>query len=182
MGRPKPGHAGYKLERIYVVEQGYHLRDAASVEASQSAAEREVSFGWDWRPLGPLRFEVVIDIDLHPTKDAPEDVNVRLLGVFSARQPEELSIPFTEFVRYNAPAILFPYAREVLSTMTGRGPFGAFHVDPVNVRILAGDMDVTQTTGYRFLVEHPDTAATFGLPYTPTPVPAQLGSGTPGGD
>jgi preprotein translocase subunit SecB len=158
----KAKRSGYKIERVYVAEQEYRVTDPDAREESAASDTREVAFGWDWRPLGPRRFEVVIEVSVEPSKDAPEVARVRLFGLFAAGSGE-LTIPFRDFVRHNAPAILFPYAREVVSTMTGRGPYGAFHIDPLNVREMTGGTTIDQTLGYKYLVDHPDVAATFGL-------------------
>ena len=161
---PVSGNAGYRLERIHVAEQAYASAVRDDIRETDDHADRMVQFGWDWRPLTERRFEVVLEISCHPIKVAPESARVRLFGVFSA-DPGVPSIPFASFVRVNALAILFPYAREVISTMTGRGPYGAFHLNPVNVQTLAEELDIEDTTGAAFFREHPDMAEAFGLEY-----------------
>lgn len=159
--RKKSG-SGYRLERVYVAEQEYRVEPPDALPEASDPDDRVIAFGWDWRPLGPRKFEVVLEVRVDPVKEAPERARARLLGVFEA-VGEELSIPFTDFIRFNAPAILFPFAREVISTMTGRGPFGTFHLDPLNVAALLGKADLRQTTGARLLAANTEMAASFGL-------------------
>lgn len=159
-----PHNAGYRLERLYVAEQEYKIVADEGLVEGTDPADRVVNFGWDWRPVSSRVFEVVIDISIDPIKEAPERMSVRLIGVFAASQGK-LSIAFTDFLKANAPAILFPYAREVISTMSGRGPHGAFHVHPLNVASLSADFDIARTTGSAFLDANPDIAADFGLSY-----------------
>jgi preprotein translocase subunit SecB len=156
---PKTARSGYSLERVYVVQQQYNVLDPEEVSAKSD--EREVAFGWDWRAVGKRRFEVLVELTVEPSADATERASVRLFGLFSAT--EKLSIKFNDFVRHNAPALLFPYAREVVSTMTGRGPFGAFHVDPLNMRDLQGLGGLEDTQGYIQLAQHADVAEDFEL-------------------
>jgi preprotein translocase subunit SecB len=156
---PKTARSGYSLERVYVTQQQYEVLDPEDVESVPG--ERGVAFGWDWRAVGKRRFEVLVELSVEPTPDAAERAHVRLFGVFSAT--ETLSIKFNDFVRHNGPALLFPYAREVVSTMTGRGPFGAFHVDPLNMRDLQGLGGLEDTQGYIYLTQHPDEAEDFEL-------------------
>lgn len=162
--------AGYRIERVYVGEQMYQVLSDVEREGDELEleldVERVVKFGWDWRPLAPRRFEVVLEIIADPDPAVPERAQVRVMGVFEASEGEPI-VPFVDFIRVNAPAILFPFAREVISTMTGRGPFGAFHVDPVNVPALLAEVDLAETTGARFLRSNEAVAATFGLEYLP---------------
>lgn len=154
--------SGYILERIHVAEQQYRSVVAENLRDTQDPADRLVQLGWDWRPLGERRFEVVLELQCHPVTVAPEHAHVRLFGVFSAG-PEVPAISFPSFVKVNATAILFPYAREVISTMTGRGPYGAFHLNPLNVAALAETFDMEQSSGAKFLSENPELATTFGF-------------------
>lgn len=159
----KSPEAGYRLERVYVSSQSFRVVPA---DDKPEADDRTVRIGWDWLPIAPRRFEIIVEVTCAPTKRAPEEVNVRLAGVFEADEGVR-SIGFPEFLRHNGPAILFPYAREVVSTMTGRGPHGAFHILPVNVMVLAEQFDISKTVGARYLTENADFAKSFGLDITP---------------
>lgn len=156
--------AGYRLERIYVAEQHYEQVAADGSREATTLEDRNVGFKWDWRPLGPRRFEVLLELQLESTLNAPEQARVRVTGIFEA-VGEAQSIEFVHFLRTNAPAILFPFGREVLSTMTGRGLYGAFHLNPVNIAALLADFDFSQTTGYQYLESNPAIAETFGLSF-----------------
>ena len=161
-----PHTSGYRIQRVYVADQTYKIVPEEGLLEGTAPVDRQANFGWDWRPISSRVFEVVIEISIAPIKEAPEQMSVRLIGIFSAGKGE-LSIPFPQFVRRNAPAILFPYAREVISTMSGRGPHGAFHLHPLNVSTLTSGFDLSQTTGTAFLDANPDFARDFGLDYRP---------------
>lgn len=150
--------SGYRLEKVYAVGQEYRLLESEGL--SDSEGESQVAFGWDWHPIGPRQFEVLVEVSLDPSAERPEEASARLCGVFTAGA--SLSMPFKDFLG-NAPAILFPYAREIISSMTGRGPFGAFHVDPLNIKAIIGPVNLKQTDGYRQLFENPAMAGTFEL-------------------
>lgn len=170
--------AGYKVERIYVAEQHYELVDPASVP-SAAPGDRTISLGWDWRPIGPRRFEVMLEVDVAPDQETPDHAQVRLAGVFEAEQGR-LSVPFATFIRENAVAILFPYAREVVSTMTGRGPHGSFHLNPINVVALLAEARISDTSGAKLLAQNPERAADFGLSLElPAPSPPSLVADVP---
>ena len=154
--------SGYHVERVYVGSQEYRLVDPESARDVASSDDRNVDFGWDWRPVGARKFEVIVDLEVEPTKQAPEKAQVRLIGLFEAAEGEP-SIKFSDFVKLNASAILFPFAREVISAMTGRGPYGAFHVHPLNLVALLKDTPIENTTGWKYLEENPAVAKNFGL-------------------
>jgi preprotein translocase subunit SecB len=154
--------AGYRIERIYAAEQSYVIVADPETPRAAVVVDRQISFNWDWRPVSPLRFEVAISLSGEPTTEIPEQIAVRIVGVFSA-ESANVNVPLGEFLRVNAPAILFPFAREVISTLTGRGPFGTFHLNPVNVPALLAGFDFSASTGHRFLRERPEVAQGFGM-------------------
>lgn len=158
--------AGYRVERVYVGEQSYKVLDDAELELMEETEgdERSIRFGWDWRPVAARRFEVALEIITEAKPDSAERAQVRVMGIFEAG-PGEPAVPFADFIRINAPAILFPFAREVISAMTGRGPFGAFHIDPVNVPALLSEVDLEETTGARYLKANEELADSFELDY-----------------
>lgn len=170
--------SGYRLERVYVAQQEYRVVPSEEL-VDERGDDREVSFGWDWRALGRRRFEVVIEVSVGPTTASRERATARLFGVFSAEEGQ-LSIAFKEFASTNAPAILFPYAREVISTMTGRGPFGAFHIDPLNIRVITGSVSFHETMGHKHLLANPEEAGTFDL-YNVAETAEPTGSSAAGG-
>lgn len=156
--------AGYRIDKVYVADQEYKIIPAGEVSSDIAVADRPVNFGWDWRPISARRFEVIIKVSIDPVKLAPEKLSVRLIGLFSAEEGEQ-SIALPQFLKYNGPAILFPFAREVISTMSGRGPHGAFHLNPLNVISLVKEFEYTKTTGYEFLEASPDFARDFQLDF-----------------
>ena len=172
------GASGYRIDGIYVSEQQYEQVDPDELRESKGDDDRNVTVAWDWRPLAPRRFEVVLEVSVEAVKQAPELARVRLLGLFEA-VGHKPTIDFVEFLRFNAPAILFPFAREAISTMTGRGPNGAFHLNPINIHGLLSNSDMALTWGVRFLDDNPDVAATFGLDYRIGPAPAGTGQAKP---
>lgn len=158
----KDARAGYRIERIYVAEQEYKSTDSDDASAADQEEEREVDFGWDWRPVGPRRFEVAIKVSVAPVSWSPDEAKVSVMATFTAAHGD-LSVSFEQFIKQHAPAILFPFAREVISAMTGRGPHGAYHVHPINVVQLLDDAELANTAGHKFLLAHQDLIEDFGL-------------------
>lgn len=171
--RPLP-HAGYLLNRVYAIEQRHVLVEAESPDVSDD--ERAVTIGWDWRVEGPRQFSVALTVEVGANRQQPETVSVIVVGEFRA-PGEKLSISFANFVRHNAPAILLPYARQLVSSLTAQGPFGAYLLAPINVLSLVKDFDDAQTQGAQQLRTNPQLAAEFGLEYPPPDSRKELTSG-----
>ena len=165
--------AGYRLSRVYVAEQEYRLVEPDGLRKAADLDDREITFSWDWRPISRRRFEVLIEVIVQPTTLAPETARVRVIGVFEAEEGD-LAVPFTDFVKIHASAILFPYAREVVSTVTGRGPHGAFHMNPINLPKMFEEIELAGSSGNEFLHLNPDIARDFELLSPSEPKPTRL--------
>lgn len=147
---------GYALLDVHFLNASFSVRTAEDENISEVAAgdngEARVSFRWDWRPVGPRSFQVIVGIATIRHTEVIEETGVEVVGMFSAGEEAlEASVPFAEFVRFHAPAILLPYAREAISSMTGRGPLRSLYLPPMNVRLLVQEMDPEATTGAREL-------------------------------
>lgn len=135
--------AGFALERVYFVDQALRL-----VKSSAELPETEapITFGWDWRVTGARNFEIILQIHIGATRARPEEANVVVCGAFtvSGSQP---SVATLDFVKAQGPAILFPYLREGLTSLTGRGANGPHYLAPVNVLALMQNFDPESATG-----------------------------------
>jgi preprotein translocase subunit SecB len=80
------------------------------------------------KKLGHLRLIVSVVPDPH---SQPYNIVVDVMGVFSTQNgtPDQLGA----FCRTNAPAILFPYIREIIARTTVDAAFGVVRLDPVNM-------------------------------------------------
>jgi preprotein translocase subunit SecB len=167
--------AGFQLTKLFFVEQTYTAINDEEVEAPKD--ERVVQVGWNWRIRAAREFEVALTVEIEPSRICPDHAKVTAIGMFKAGA-EPLSVPFSDFVRQNSVAILIPYAREALTSLTARGLTGAFYLSPMNAVLLAKNFDPADTDGARQLTEGGDLAANFGLEYyddkhAPPPVPTE---------
>jgi preprotein translocase subunit SecB len=118
------------------------------------SSDTNVTFGWDWRVTGFDRFEVLVTVRYEASAERAEEVEVSVVGVF--RLPvDSPSVALRDFVRVHAPGILMPYAREVVSSLTGRGFFGPVFMPPINVHSLMERMNDAVATGAQQLQENP---------------------------
>lgn len=151
--------AGYSLQRIYVFEQHYQIRGEFEIEELQP--EPTISFLWDWRVAGERSFDVMISAEIGPSRERREEIKVTLIGSFKADSGE--TVGFRTFVQQNAVAILFPYLRENLSSLSARGPFGMAILPPMNVVAIASEFDFSASTGAQQMQEDVELADLFDI-------------------
>jgi len=143
-----PAESGFRLEKVYFPEQSHRLLNPTD----DMPNDPEFQFGWDWKLTDNNSFEVMLHLTLGVCKARPEETKVFVCGVFALiGEPPNLTL--TEFVRVQGPAILLPYAREAISSLTGRSFFGANYLPPLNVMTLTADLDVNATEGAKQLKE-----------------------------
>ncbi|MGI9077184.1 MAG: protein-export chaperone SecB [Gemmatimonadaceae bacterium] len=154
--------SGYFIDRVYVLRQSHEiLQDRAALPDG----EPSVLFGWDWHidEEEPAFFHVAVTLGIEGSKERPENAEVWLVGRFQlGEKGAPHSIDFDHFVRTNAPAILFPYARSVLANLTLQGLLGVYHFPPMNVIRLMEDQDPAAATGAQQLLRDPALAERYG--------------------
>ena len=133
--------SGYFIEKVYA----NHL--ALTVQRPEEGEEKaDLYFHWDWKVLAESVFEVTIGLLMEPTEDRCEQVEVSMIGLF--RQGSgDTEVPLADFVRYHAPAILMPYVREAIGSLTGRGFYSARYLPALNVQRLMDQQDPSKATG-----------------------------------
>jgi hypothetical protein len=164
--RERVPRAGYRLDEVYALEQHHRLLAGDELDElpeGEEDGDRNFHVVWDWQLGTEARtFGVFLGIVVEPTRAVPEEVRIGMIGSFTI-EGEVQSLGLRPFLLKSAPAILFPYLRETVRSLTGRGPFGGWTVPPVNMVALAESHDFEKATGTRDLREDPDRAAGLGL-------------------
>lgn len=135
--------SGYSIITVYSTNQELRHKDAG-----EPAEHGSLRVGWDWRWVEHRVFEVSISVALEPAPSRDEFSIVNAVGRF--RQVGESQTPtLEEFVRLQAVAILLPYARQFLTSLTANSIYGAYYLHTLNVVQLTKDFDPAKTTGAR---------------------------------
>jgi preprotein translocase subunit SecB len=148
--------AGFALAKVYAGElsfKGVPSNSAAAV------AEATISFGWDWSFRSATEFDVSVSLRVEPSTQRPEEVFASLTGIF--RKEGQTSVPLQRFAQLHAPAILMPFVREAVSSLTSRGLGGAYIFPPVNVLAMMTTLDAKDTTGARQIRDGHEFAQAF---------------------
>ncbi|MFN0179768.1 MAG: protein-export chaperone SecB [Gemmatimonadales bacterium] len=96
----------------------------------------EVGVGVVRPPSDPTLAEVTLRVSATPDQSfLPYQVVVAITGSFKAPNDTNEDA-FAEFCRQAAPAILWPYARALITQVTADARFGPLRLDPVNLTAL----------------------------------------------
>lgn len=143
MNKAQSSESAFRFEGFYFERQSQRLAPPGKAPRG----DRLPALSWDWRRLSESVLEVKIGVRISPTSEVPEELEVVLVGRFSRAAGPDDESAVASFAATNAVAILLPYAREALSALSGRGPFGTFVLQPINVVELAKTFDQTRPTG-----------------------------------
>lgn len=149
----------YTLDRVYANRISLLV---VAPSTSLKAGEPVLTIGWDWRILGADLFDVSLTVGLDPTPERLERVEFAVSGRFRLGD-KPFSLPFKDFLRFNGPALLMPYARQILGTITAQGFYGPYYIQPINVVELMRQKNLDDTTGMRQIREREDIGVSFKL-------------------
>lgn len=169
--------AGYSFTRLYSTNQEFNVLSPDEVE---SLPEEDIGLeiGWGWRILDvetadelaerwdappDLNFEVAVEVLVEGPADEPVRASATLVGQFHLAGGDAPPIPLLDFVRLNAVAAIYPYARETIEELTSRGPFDATVLPLANVVAFMRDFDSAASYGAMQLADHPELADALGV-------------------
>lgn len=140
LGADRPPFSGIRVLRVYATEQLQQL-----VELDDLPEDRELTITWDWRIIAVPEFEVKVGITLGPSISAPERITAAIVARFVAGSLDP-KLKVGAFARYNALSFLLPYVREIITSLTARGPHGAVVLPPINAQQVADTFNEAITT------------------------------------
>ncbi|PJG83267.1 protein-export chaperone SecB [Caviibacterium pharyngocola] len=130
-----------QIQRIYVKDVSFEAPNLPHI------------FQQDWKPklgfdlsteatqLGDDLYEVCLNISVETTLEDSGDVaficEVKQAGVFAISGIEEMQL--AHCLTSQCPNMLFPYARELVSSLVNRGTFPPLNLSPVNFDALFMD-------------------------------------------
>ena len=130
---PKPPSGDFHFLKIYTKDVSFETPNTPEVFALEWKPETDVNLRTNVKQLGKSEYEVTLSITA--TATVGEDrtafvAEVQQAGIFKivGLTSEELA----PVVGAYCPAMLYPYAREVVSHLVSRGGFPPFILAPVN--------------------------------------------------
>lgn len=151
--------AQFAVQRIYLKDVSFESPNAPQIFADPGSPQLQLNMGQTVNKVGEDLFDVQLTVTL---TCKIEDRNVYLVevkqaGLFLAKGFEERALDYV--LATQCPAIIFPYARQVVSDLIQSGGFAPFYIQPLNFDALyqeqlrrraqgqQGEIDLTANVG-----------------------------------
>ncbi|MDH5432539.1 MAG: protein-export chaperone SecB [Gammaproteobacteria bacterium] len=128
--------ANFGLQKLYLKDVSFEAPNSPEIFSQEYKPQVKVEMNSKARPVADKIFEVVLNITLSSELEGKtaflvevQQAGLFLLDGFNEQQANQI-------LSTAAPEILYPYAREVIASLTGNGGFPAVHLAPVNFTAL----------------------------------------------
>ena len=126
----------FALRQLYVKDISFESPNVPGVFSGQIEPDVQLNLHSAHKPVGDDLYEVVLHMNVHATAKEKSLflVEVEQAGLFQVGgyTPEEVKV----ILGTHCPATLFPYAREVISSLVGKGGFPTLLLQPINFEAL----------------------------------------------
>ncbi len=120
------------LKRIFLKDLSFELPMGAQTFTRQWAPQVNQDIGTEVKKVDDEHYEVVLRITITVSEDDKTAylIEVQQAGIFMAKGLEQPQL--AQLLNTQCPAILFPYARELIDSVSVRGSFPALMLPPIN--------------------------------------------------
>lgn len=120
----------YKLKNIFLIESSFKRIEVLSTSEN---IEQLLDFKIDTINLESSNFNVILNADfVQPGEQGPEvEIKVKMVGHFE-KEGETESPPLDYFTYVNAPAMLYPFVREHIASLTAKAGMDTALLPPFN--------------------------------------------------
>jgi preprotein translocase subunit SecB len=131
-GNEEKSQPQFALQRIYVKDLSFESPNAPSVFQEQWKPQINMDLNTSHSHVSDNQFEVVLSLTITAKVDEKVAfiVEIQQAGVFLIKGIESQQL--AQMLGAYCPSILFPYAREAVDGVVGKGSFPALMLAPVN--------------------------------------------------
>jgi len=126
----------FALRQLYVKDISFESPNVPGIFSGELEPDVKLNLHSAQKPFGDDLYEVVLHLSVHATAKEKSLflVEVEQAGLFQVGgyTPDEVKI----ILGTHCPATLFPYAREVISSLVGKGGFPTLLLQPINFEAL----------------------------------------------
>lgn len=130
-----------QIQRIYVKDVSFEAPNLPHIFQQEWKPELKFDLTTETTQLGDDLYEVCLNISTETTLEDSGDVaficEVKQAGVFTISGLDDMQM--AHCLTSQCPSMLFPYARELISSLVNRGTFPALNLSPVNFDALFVD-------------------------------------------
>lgn len=126
----------FVIQRIYLKDMSFESPNSPAIFGEEWDPDISLQMNTQARPVGAPFYEV--ELDLTVTVKSKEQtaflVEVKQAGVFqiTGYDADEMNHLLASY----CPTVLFPYAREAISSLVSKGSFPELHLSPINFEAL----------------------------------------------
>jgi len=126
------GGTQFALKRIFLKDLSFELPMGAKAFTRQWAPQVNQDIGTEVKKVDDEHYEVVLRLTITVAEgdDTAYLIEVQQAGIFMAQGFEAPQL--AQLLNTQCPAILFPYARELIDNVSVRGSFPALMLPPIN--------------------------------------------------
>ncbi|TCJ98664.1 protein translocase subunit secB [Volucribacter psittacicida] len=130
-----------QIQRIYVKDVSFEAPNLPQIFQQEWKPHLKFDLSTETNNLAEDLYEVCLNISLETTMEDSQDVaficEVKQAGVFTISGLDQMQM--AHCLTAKCPEMLFPYARELVSSLVNRGTFPALNLSPVNFDALFVD-------------------------------------------
>lgn len=130
-----------QIQRIYVKDVSFEAPNLPGIFQQEWKPELKFDLSTEATQLGDDLYEVCLNIStetvLEDSKDVAFICEVKQAGVFTISGLDDVQM--AHCLTSQCPSMLFPYARELISSLVNRGTFPALNLNPINFDALFVD-------------------------------------------
>ena len=122
----------FALKRIFLKDLSFELPMGAQDFTRQWAPQVNQDIGTEVKKVDEEHYEVVLRITITVSEEDKTAylIEVQQAGIFMVKGLEQPQL--AQLLNSQCPAILFPYARELIDSVSVRGSFPALMLPPIN--------------------------------------------------
>lgn len=122
------------IQRIYVKDVSFEAPNLPHIFNQEWKPKLSFDLNTEAEKLDETHFEVCLNISVETTLEDSGDVaficEVKQAGVFTIAGLDDMQM--AHCLTSQCPSMLFPYARELISSLVNRGTFPALNLNPIN--------------------------------------------------
>ncbi|MDY4280767.1 MAG: protein-export chaperone SecB [[Pasteurella] mairii] len=130
-----------QIQRIYVKDVSFEAPNLPQIFQQEWKPKLSFDLSTEAKQIGEDLYEVCLNVSAETTLEDSGDVaficEIKQAGIFTISGLEDMQM--AHCLTSQCPNILFPYARELVSSLVNRGTFPALNISPVNFDALFMD-------------------------------------------
>jgi preprotein translocase subunit SecB len=123
---------GLKIGQVFLAQAQFEHREDALTVSPKTAVELSIEIGVQTRVTDDGKRGVIVLSAATDSDDQLYRFRVEMAGLVSADESSP-NLEVRDYLAQQASAMMFPFLREAVASITGRGRFGPIVINPINL-------------------------------------------------